>query len=103
MRNTAARLFPIDVRLTSTRLRNTGGELFPVSDRSRRQLPELISSQPSLPQLGVTRGGRDGGRNFGFARGSRSSPAENGQRATMQTPQGLDAQHGGEMFPIQRE
>jgi hypothetical protein len=33
-------------------------------------------------------------------RHSRSSPAENGQPATMQTPQGLDAQHGGELFPI---
>ena len=33
-------------------------------------------------------------------RHSRSSPTQNGQRATMQTPQGLDATHGGELFPI---
>jgi len=33
-------------------------------------------------------------------RGSRSSPTQNEQRATMQTPQGLDATHDGELFPI---
>jgi len=36
----------------------------------------------------------------GPVRGSRSSPTQNGQRATMQTPQGVDATHGGELFPI---
>jgi hypothetical protein len=36
----------------------------------------------------------------GVARCSRSSPAENGQRATKQTPQGFDAQHGGELFRV---
>ena len=30
-----------------------------------RQFPELISSQPSFPQLGKTPGLREGGRNFG--------------------------------------
>ena len=35
-----------------------------------------------------------------YARHSRSSPTQNEQRATMQTPQGLDATHGGELFPI---
>jgi hypothetical protein len=34
---------------------------------------------------------------------SHSSPAENGQAATMQTPQGLDATHSGELFPHRRE
>src|SRR6516225_7363290 len=34
------------------------------------------------------------------ARHSPSSPTQNGQRATMQTPQGFDATHGGELFPI---
>jgi hypothetical protein len=37
-----------------------------------------------------------------FTRDSRSSPTQNGQRATMQTPQWLDATHGGELFPNQR-
>jgi hypothetical protein len=32
-----------------------------------------------------------------------SSPTQNGQRATMQTPQGFDATHGGELFPIEGE
>jgi len=31
---------------------------------------------------------------------SHSSPTQNEQRATMQTPQGLDATHDGELFPI---
>src|SRR6516162_11483384 len=53
-----------------------------------------------LRNLGKTWGRGDGGRNFGFARSSHSSPAANGQRATIQTPQGVDAQHGGELFPI---
>src|SRR6516164_10260218 len=34
-------------------------------------------------------------------RSSRSSPIKNGQRATMQTPQGLDVQHGGELFSVE--
>ena len=34
------------------------------------------------------------------ARGSRSSAAENGQRATMQISQGLDATHCGELFRV---
>ena len=29
-----------------------------------------------------------------------SSPAEDGYRATLQMPQGLDAQHSGELFPV---
>jgi hypothetical protein len=29
-----------------------------------------------------------------------SPPIENTQRATMQTPQGLDAKHIDEMFPV---
>ena len=37
------------------------------------------------------------------ARHSRSSPTQNRQPATMQTPQGFDATHGGELFPIERE
>jgi hypothetical protein len=31
------------------------------------------------------------------------SPAENTQRSTLQTPQGLDATHGDELFPVKRE
>jgi hypothetical protein len=31
------------------------------------------------------------------------SPTENTQRATMQTPQGLDAKHSDELFPVQRQ
>src|SRR5262245_33368634 len=37
-----------------------------------------------------------------ICRGSYSSSAENKQRATMQTPQGLDATHRGELFPHRR-
>jgi YVTN family beta-propeller protein len=37
---------------------------------------------------------------IGFSRHSHSSPTKNGQPATMQTPQGFDATHGGELFPI---
>jgi hypothetical protein len=36
-----------------------------------------------------------------FTRSSCSSPAENEQRATTQTPQGLDAQHGGALTLLQ--
>jgi hypothetical protein len=32
-----------------------------------------------------------------------TSPAENTQRETMQTLQGLDAKHSDEMFPVKRE
>jgi hypothetical protein len=46
------------------------------------------------------RGPRGRGQKFRIRRGSCSSPAANGQPATLQTPQGLDAQHGGELFPI---
>src|SRR5262249_60028933 len=42
-----------------------------------------------------TRGGKDGSL-FGQDRAA----AENRQRATMQMPQGLDAQHRGELFPV---
>jgi hypothetical protein len=34
------------------------------------------------------------------AQRSCSSPTENGLRATLQTPQGFDATHRGELFPI---
>ena len=62
-------------------------------------LPLMLPSQ-LLRNSGKTWGGGDGGRNFGFVRCSRSSPTQNEQRATMQTPQGFDATHGGELFPI---
>jgi hypothetical protein len=35
--------------------------------------------------------------------GTSTSPAENTQRETMQTLQGLDATHGDELFPVKRE
>jgi hypothetical protein len=34
---------------------------------------------------------------------STRSPTENTQRSTMQTPQGLDATHSDELFPVKRE
>src|SRR6516162_6100552 len=56
--------------------------------------------QPSFSQLRKTPGGGDGGRNFGNGWHCRSSPTQNEEPATLQTPQGFDATHGGELFPI---
>ena len=44
--------------------------------------------------------GRDGGRNFGFSRTVALPETANRQRATTQAPQGLDATHGSELFPV---
>jgi hypothetical protein len=71
----------------------------PVATGLRPQRGQLSPGRRDLSMLGVRI------RALMFpcgpaGRRSRSSPAENEQRATMQTPQGLDATHGGELFPI---
>ena len=70
------------------------GKLFPVneSDAAPQSLPAGVSD---FSNSGKTRGGKD--RSL-F--GQDWAAAENRQRATMQMPQGLDAQHRGE--PISR-
>ena len=50
-------------------------------------------------QLGKTQGGRDGGGNLGTCTVA-FPKSVNCQRATIQTPQGLDGKHGGEVFPL---
>src|SRR6516225_238391 len=52
-----------------------------------------------LANLGKTRGRGDGGRNLG-SRALTLPESANGQRATMQPPQGLDATHGGKLFLV---
>jgi hypothetical protein len=45
-----------------------------------------------------------GGSNFGKkVRRAQRFAGRNTQRATLQTPQGLDATHGDELFPVKRE
>jgi len=68
------------------------GKLFPVneSDAAPQSLPAGVSD---FSNSGKTRGGKD--RSL-F--GQDWAAAENRQRATMQTPQGLDAQHRGEQI-----
>jgi hypothetical protein len=56
--------------------------------------------EAGFSQLGKNPGQTRTGVEILAVRGSRSSPTENGQRATKQTPQGFDAQHGGGLFPI---
>ena len=55
-----------------------------------------------LPNSGKTRAGRDGVENFGLLTVALPESA-NSRRVTMQTPQRLDAEHSGELFPVQRE
>jgi len=68
------------------------GKLFPVneSDAAPQSLPAGVSD---FSNSGKTRGGKD--RSL-F--GQDWAAAENRQRATMQMPQGLDAQHRGEQI-----
>jgi hypothetical protein len=53
-----------------------------------------------FPQLGKNPGADRTGRNLGYSLRLRGPKSANRQRATNQTPQGLDAQHGGEVFPV---
>jgi len=39
-------------------------------------------------------------RDFSYIHAQTPPQQKNSQRATMQTPQGLDAQHRGELFPV---
>jgi hypothetical protein len=70
------------------------GKLFPVNESAAapQSLPAGVSD---FSNSGKTRGGKDRSL-FGQDRAA----AENRQRATMQMPQGLDAQHRGELFPV---
>jgi hypothetical protein len=69
------------------------GDLFPVNEsrRSWRARALLNSGKPP--------GVQDGGRNLG-SRTLALPESANRQRATMQSPQRLDATHGGELFPV---
>jgi len=69
-------------------MRNTAANCFPSTRVGR------------TPQLRKTRGRQDGGRNLGFSCTVALPESINCQRATMQPPQGLDAKHGGEVFPV---
>jgi len=61
--------------------------------------PSMRAGALASPQLRRTRGGWDGGRNLG-CRTVALPKTSNRQRATMPTPQGVDATHGGELFPV---
>jgi hypothetical protein len=84
-----------------------GSELFPVKEScvAPRSLPAGVAGlhprccQPRSRNSGKTRGGRDGGRNLGWLAPVLLKSA-NRQRATIQSPQGLDATHRSQLFPV---
>ena len=113
MRHTAASCFPS--RIAGGRLPRMGLGLAGRVDASasparlccdtrRRVVPRLPPGDACQPiashNSGKPQAEGTGVQILAFTRGSHSSPTQNGQRATLQTPQGLDATHGGELFPI---
>jgi hypothetical protein len=72
-----------------------GSEVFPVNEssvsRQREWGEHLNSGKPGADGTGVE---------ILASRTVALPKTANRQRATMQTPQGLDATHGGELFPV---